>query len=120
MDTDGDHHDMSDKQSQSSEIVLSNANILLQIDNILLYVDLIDDHKFIYVRSSGDAIFEDSLSELETSSLIPTAATTVRDDLTDDERLWNLQHQHNYGYNRRTNKFSTHIEDVTISSIERM
>lgn len=120
------NHDMSDSDESSkssNEIILSNANILLQIDNILLYSDLTDTHQTMFISCTcmsathtNDAAVLSTLTETEQKQPFERGART------DEERWWNSDNHHqNYGYDdKRTNRFSNDIEDVTISSIERM
>lgn len=109
----GNDVDVSDEQSQSFENILSNANILLQIDNILLYSDLTEDHKIVYIHDGG--AFDNTLTDLERTMAAKTT-TIARDDRTDNGHWRNLQHRNHYKYD----SWTTDVEDVTISSIERI
>lgn len=115
----------SDESSKSpNEIILSNANILLQIDNILLYSDLSDTHATMFISCTCmSATHTNDASLLSTLTATKQKQPFQQSAATDEERWWNLHnhHQQNYVYDdKRTNRFSNDVEDVTISSIERM
>lgn len=97
----------SDEENQSFETVLSHANIILQIDNIVLFSDLTDAHRTVVIGSA----FDDTLTEEQRQQFIKQP--------TKDEELFWLRQLHRYEYDR-SNRLPTDIEDVTISSIERL
>lgn len=107
--------EVSAEQNHIAEITLPNACMLLRIDNILLFAELSADQNAIYI--DNDAIATDNTFMRMWESTV--AATARRNELTAEEKWWNLRSQDNYNYDKWSHQL-TNVEDVTISSIERL
>lgn len=106
-----DIRDNSDSESQSNELVLTDGDILVKIGNLLLHSDLSEAHKTVFVSGTFDG-----------SSTAITKPKTVNKQIGgkhgDQDDWWNYPDE-NY-YVHKGQGYSTSVEDVTISSIERV
>lgn len=106
-----DIRDNSDSESQSNELVLTDGDILLKIGNLLLHSELSEAHKTVFV--SG--IFDDSSTTIRKPKPVNKQMGSKPGDQDD---WWNYPDE-NY-YVQKGQGYSTSVEDVTISSIERV
>ena len=100
-----------DNDDVSAETGLTNACILLRIDNILLFAELTANHNAIYI--------DDEAMATDNTFMQMWESTARRNELTAEEKWWNLRNPDNYNYDKWSHQL-TNVEDANVSSIERL